>query len=409
MIENLDDKNIISIAEKTLLKYELCKSCLGRIFAKIKQGMTNKERGEIIINCLKRDLTTDVENCWLCTGLINEIPHFADLVINSLKDYEFENFLIGSKIDEDILYREQELFEYTGSCYVEPIKMELNREIGKLLEERLDKVVNFVNPDIMAIIDTTYDDIKLQIDSIFIYGRYKKFKRGVPQTKWYCRVCRGRGCKLCEYTGKMYDISIEELVAKHFLKYAKGSGETFHGCGREDIDVLMLGNGRPFVLEIKNPKVRKIDLLRLERIINDNNKGIIEVLNLRFTEKDEVMRIKSAKFRKTYYVLLKGKKTLNKEKLKKAAQRLQSETIKQFTPSRVAHRRANLVREKKIYKCNINTVEGKIATLTVESESGTYIKELISGDNDKTKPNLSEIIGVPCEVIDLDVIHIKGE
>jgi len=409
MIEILADKNVIDVAKKTLLKFNLCTSCLGRVFAKIEQGMTNKERGDKINAYLKRDLTTDADNCWLCNGLINEIQHFADLVINSLKNYEFDNFLIGSKIDEDIQNREQELFEFTGSSYVEPIKMELNREIGKLLEERLEKVVNFVNPDIMAIVDTAYDDVKLQIDSIFIYGRYKKLKRGVPQTKWYCKVCRGKGCKLCNYTGKIYDESIEELVGKQFLKYTKGSDETFHGCGREDIDVLMLDNGRPFVLEIKNPKVRKLDLSRLERIINANNKGTIEVSDLRFTEKEEVMRIKSAKFKKTYHIIIKGEKTLNKEKLKKAARRLQSETIKQFTPSRVAHRRANMVREKKIYKCIINSVEGNIATLTVESESGTYIKELISGDTGRTKPNLSEIIGVPCKVTELDVINIKGE
>jgi tRNA pseudouridine synthase 10 len=408
MTDNFTDKNIINIAEKILSKYNLCSSCLGRVFAKIEKGITNNERGEKINKIIKKDLSID-DGCWLCAGLVKEIPHFVNLVLDSLKDYEFENFLIGTKIDEDIKEREQELFEFTESNYEESIKMELNREIGKILEEKIEKVVNFDNPEIMVIIDTVFDDVILQIDSLFIYGRYKKLKRGVPQTKWYCRICRGKGCKMCNYTGKMYNSSVEELVAKQFLKDSKGSDELFHGCGREDIDVLMLGTGRPFVLEIKNPKVRKLDLSKIKQTINTNNKGIIEINNLRFTDKDEVMRIKSANFSKTYQIVVKGKKALNKEKLKKAAQRLQSETIKQFTPSRVAHRRANMVREKKIYKCTINSVEANIATLTVESESGTYIKELISGDTGKTKPNLSEIIGVPCKVAELDVINIKGE
>jgi tRNA pseudouridine synthase 10 len=68
-----------------------------------------------------------------------------------------------------------------------------------------------------------------------------------------------------------------------------------------------------------------------------------------------------------------------------------------------------MVREKHIYKCEIEHVDGKRAILKVEAESGTYIKELISGDEGRTKPSLSEIIGYPCKVIELDVIEIKGE
>ncbi len=68
-----------------------------------------------------------------------------------------------------------------------------------------------------------------------------------------------------------------------------------------------------------------------------------------------------------------------------------------------------MVRGKYIYECQIESVNGAMATLTLETESGTYIKELISGDNGRTKPNISEMIGIPCEVTELDVIEIKGE
>jgi tRNA pseudouridine synthase 10 len=74
----------------------------------------------------------------------------------------------------------------------------------------------------------------------------------------------------------------------------------------------------------------------------------------------------------------------------------------------VAHRRAHKVRERKVYNCTLELIEGTIARLIIEAESGTYIKELISGDNGKTQPNISEIIGIPCKVTELDVIEIKG-
>jgi len=207
----------------------------------------------------------------------------------------------------------------------------------------------------------------------------------------------------------MYDTSVEELISKKALELTKSTDESFHGSGREDIDALMLGNGRPFVLEIKNPKIRNIDLSLLEKDTNTCLTGKIEISNLRFSNRDEVARIKNAEFRKTYRIVFEGEKPINKEKLKEVAQILQGKTIKQFTPTRVAHRRANKVREKKIYSCNIESIEGTIARLTVETESGTYVKELISGDNGKTKPNISEMIGIPCKVKELDVLEVNGE
>ena len=409
MTGSLKDKKNIKLAEKTLSNFKLCDHCLGRFFAKIGNGLTNKERGNQLRKHLKQYETVEIDNCWLCSGLIGEIRHFADLISESLEEYEFETFLVGAKIDDDILDKEQELLNFTGSEHTESIKTELKREIGKILEGKLDKEVNFEKPTIMAVIDTSFDVVNLQIKSLFIYGRYNKYRRDIPQTRWFCRICRGKGCRKCDYTGKMYETSVEELVAKKTLDETGSSDESFHGCGREDIDALMLGNGRPFVLEIKDPKVRNLDLSQLECKINIHGKGKIKVTNLRFSDRDEIARIKAADFRKTYHVVLIGEKIINKEKLKKAAQALQDKTISQFTPSRVARRRANMVRERKIHNCNIESIDGTMATLTIEAESGTYIKELISGDDGRTRPSISEMIGVPCKVAELDVIEIRGE
>lgn len=409
MKAGLDNKKIVELAEEILLKYKLCDHCLGRNFAKIEPGKTNKKRGEILRKNIKINFKTKANDCWLCLGLIGEILHFTDLIENSLKKYEFETFLIGTKIDEDILQREQELLDYTNYEYSESIKVELNREIGKILEEKLKKEVDFEKPTIMVIVDTSFDEINLQISSIFIYGRYRKFRRNLPQTRWFCSICNGKGCRKCNYTGKLYESSVEELVANPFLDETKGDNESFHGCGREDIDVRMLGNGRPFVLEIQNPIIRNINLQKLEKKINNSNKDKIEVCNLRFSDRNEIVRIKSAQFKKTYLITFKSKKPINKEKLKKVAHSLRGKTIKQFTPLRVAHRRANATREKNIYDCNIESVEDTLAILLVEAESGTYIKELISGDDGRTRPSISEMIGIPCEVTELDVIEIKGE
>ena len=404
----MNDKTLM-LAEKTVSTYHLCDSCLGRLFRQIEKGPTNKQKGTLIRNNLKQSKKTHAKDCWLCEGLTEEIDHFVDLISDALKEYEFDTFLIGSKIDEDIVEREKELWDFISSEDFEPIKMEINREVGKILEEKLGKTVDFEKPDITVIVDTAFDVVNLQIRPLFIYGRYKKFERGIPQTKWPCRICRGKGCNSCNYTGKMYETSVEELISKKALKRTKGNDESFHGCGREDIDALMLGSGRPFVLEIKNPKKRTIDLAILTSEINSYTKDRVEISNLRFSDRKEIARIKNAEFQKTYYIIIEGEKPIKKEKLKEVAQILQGKTIKQLTPTRVAHRRANKIRERKIYNCELESVEGSIARLTIETQSGTYIKELVSGDSGRTTPNISEMIGIPCKVKELDVIEIKGE
>jgi len=407
----MEKTKILEIAKKTIKKYQLCDNCIGRLFREFNKEVSNKQKGVSIRNKLKFDKKVSPNDCWLCEGLINEIPHFASLISEVLKNYEFTTFLVGSKVDDDIIQREKDLWDLIESkdSESESIKMEINREVGKILEENLKKTVDFKTPDIMAVVDTSYDVVNLQIKSIFIYGRYKKLERGFPQTKWFCKFCRGIGCKACNYKGKLYDSSIEELISKEALVLSKGSDASFHGSGREDIDALMLGNGRPFVLEIKNPKIRNIDLSIYKKTTNNNAEKKIEVNNLRFTNGEEIVRIKSTEFNKTYKIIVESEKPLNKEKLKEVARLLQGKTIRQMTPTRVSHRRALIVRERKIYNCDIESVEGNIAKIKIETESGMYIKELISGDNGKTIPNLSDMIGIPCIVKELDVTEIKGE
>lgn len=395
--------------EQLLQEYNLCDSCLGRLFRKeIREG-SNSEKGQWIRTQIHHKQKIPVKDCWLCEGLSDEIHHFIDLITKTLEEYEFDTFLIGSKIDEDIQEKEQQLWTQLSLEGAEPIKMQINREIGKILEPQLKKTVDIPNPDIMAVVDTVYDLVTLQICSLFIYGRYKKLQRGIPQTKWPCQICFGKGCKKCNYTGKLYETTVEELIAKKALELTQGTDESFHGSGREDIDARMLGTGRPYILEIKNPKKRNIDLSLLEKETNNALKNVIEISCLQFSNREEIARIKAAEFRKTYRVTIEAEEPLNKEKLIKVAQSLQGQLIKQLTPTRVAHRRANKIRERLIYNCAIESVEGIIVRLTLETESGTYVKEFVSGDNDKTQPNLSELIGIPCKVKELDVIDVKGE
>jgi len=378
----------------------LCDSCLGRQFANVGHGMSNVERGSILRKSLGI-AEVEPDECWLCEGIMGELENFSDMIVEAMDDYEYDTFLVGSRVEGDILKREAELLSITG--YGETIKREINREVGKLVADATGKEVDFVRPHVTAIINTQYDDIELDVRPLYIYGRYRKLVRGIPQTKWPCRKCKGIGCDYCHGTGKMYEESVEEIVAERVVELAGGTEEYFHGAGREDIDVLMLGNGRPFILEVREPRKRNLDLEMLEDEINSFGRGKVEVSDLRFAEKREIEKLKSSKASKMYRVEI----TFTVEgKLNEAVNALRNCYIDQRTPSRVVHRRADKIRRRKILDIRVEAEGPGEAVLVVKAESGTYIKELVTGDGGRTKPSLSELAGCPAEVKKLDVIGI---
>ena len=132
----------------------------------------------------------------------------------------------------------------------------------------------------------------------------------------------------------------------------------------------------------------------------------MEVSELRPSTRQEVVSIKEMKTPKTYDVSIAFGIPVPKEKLKKGVCSLDGAQITQFTPSRVAHRRAKRDRIRKVLSCDIREHTPDTAVLRVTGESGIYIKELIHGDGGQTRPNLSEILETPCRVTARDVVWI---
>jgi tRNA pseudouridine synthase 10 len=190
------------------------------------------------------------------------------------------------------------------------------------------------------------------------------------------------------------------------VRHAGGTEDFFHGMGREDIDARMLGNGRPFVAEVRRPRKRTLDLASIESEINSSAKGAIDVTGLRVSTRAEMRAIKESTHPKTYRVRVRFQQPVDHAKLNELVAALAGKPISQLTPNRVAHRRADLERMRTVRDMKVETVEGPEVVFVVEADSGTYIKELMHGDEGRTRPNVSELIGVPCEVLELDVIGI---
>ena len=395
-------KQIISETEG-----KICKNCLGRKLSKIIEGSNNVERADKVAEELDIDL--DNVDCVVCDNLFDKLDDGLykkiDDKINKL-GIEFETFLVGSKISKDIQKRDEELSE-KFNLNVETIKKEVNRLIGLGIWEIYDKEAEFESQDIVFNIDLVGEPkVRIQINPLYIEGRYNKLKRGIPQTKWPCTKCKGRGCDECNHTGKQYPESVEELISEHFLKLTRGREAKFHGAGREDIDVLMLGSGRPFVLEIKEPKIRKIDLHSVEEKINEINEGKTSYHNLHVCERRRKAEIKqsSPDTYKVYNALVKCDDVIDMDKLEQITG---LNEIHQQTPLRVLRRRADKVRIKHVLDLSYDLIDDTSFNMRIKTEGGLYIKELISGDDGRSKPNISEILGVNAICEQLDVIEVS--
>ena len=247
------------------------------------------------------------------------------------------------------------------------------------------------------------------VTKLFIEGRYRKLSRDLPQTVFFCPDCKGhprrrKGCERCEGFGKLTRDSVQELIGWVLGSALKTRKNKFHGAGREDVNVRMLGAGRPFVMEFQNPKERSVDLAALEAEINRRNDGRLEVEGLHWTEKGRVRVVKESQHAKEYRALVAMEGEPAPERV--AELLMKRVTIKQRTPARVAHRRADLERERWVELVSLGPGEEGHFEVQLRTQHGTYVKEAISGEGGSTQPSLADLLGVGCECVELDVLEI---
>lgn len=353
------------------------------------------------------------------------IDSLVGLALEAGRGHEFDTFLVGSILYKETRRREEALYERLADLApqlrrvakageasapafepAEYLKAEVNRETGKRIEKATGKRVEFQKPDVTFEIDTRLDHVRLRVASVFVSGRYRKHDRNLPQTRWPCRLCQGLGCRRCGYQGKTYEESVEELVAGPFLQASQATGEAFHGMGREDIDARMLGRGRPFVLELKFPKIRRFDWASLVPLVGAGSGGRVEIVEVVPADAGAPARFKDADPEKSYVARCVAATPVDIAALEGALARLRGVALDQRTPERVSHRRADLVRARSIVDLRLVEHGGDRFAIEVRAESGTYIKEFVSGDEGRTNPSLAGTLGVPCKVEELDVVDV---
>jgi tRNA pseudouridine synthase 10 len=391
--------NPLEVASALLATGPLCDACLGRPVADRSFGLRNDERGKglRVTLALAEDEPYDSPAptaCWVCEGLTGRYDALAERCVEAAADTDFFTYQLGTRVPPLVEENDRLLREDAGLApdAGERLKSEVNREVGRRVGRLTDTEVDFERPDVQFTLDLDADTVALQRNSVAVYGRYRKLERGISQTDW-----------------EKYDRSVESFVVPSLVAAHRGTEGVFHGAGREDVDALMLGTGRPFVAEVKQPRRRDLDLAELETQLNEDADGRVEVEGLRYATYGMVERVKELDASKTYRMEVALETPVSAEVFRTAVDRLEGATVEQRTPNRVSHRRADLVRERTVYEASGELTDEYHATLDVHGEGGLYVKELVSGDEGRTEPSLAGLLGVDATVTALDVIRVEGE
>jgi tRNA pseudouridine synthase 10 len=351
----------------------------------------------------KSPLIYEDENCFICQNIISNIPSLIAAALEKASKYEWESFFISSSFPKKIFVAEEEVATFFKPGEFLSIKNAVNAFIIKQISVLSKKKNDQRKFDLLFKFDFERNNVDCLSSSIYLAGNYLKFSREFCQSRWICNNCKGKGCPRCNQSGQNYP-SVEQEIGKVVLPFFEGEDFILHANGREDVDVRTLGTGRPFALEIVSPKKRIVNTSDIERKINESK--VVNVIELKFVGRNFVDAICNSHFRKKYKAVVQTERKLTNKDLE-IIKSYSGTIINQKTPTRVKHRRADLLRKRKIYELSAQLISENTFSLEILADAGTYIKEFISSDGGRTYPSIADILNTKATCLNLDVICIK--
>ena len=296
--------------------------------------------------------------------------------------------------------------------------------------------------------------------AVYVKGRYCKYLRGLSQTPWFldgARKALGSGEPVPAPGGSAGSssgsvgapagaaleealTSVEEKLGEPIARAFSGSTAqgcamavhgglpeqqlqpplfTFHAAGREDVDVRMLGGGRPFMIELNACRPALAPLSVFERARCEIG-GACSAMLLAPALKSELayLAVGSEGKLKRYCALVWTSAPLTSQAhLNALLAPLAAPTglsISQPTPVRVLHRRSLLSRTRRVFAGAGLRLAPHFFLLHLGTSAGTYVKEFVHGDLGRTRPCLADVMwgeaaAEDCDILFLDVAgHEEG-
>lgn len=324
------------------------------------------------------------KTCFLCGGLFERIDEISKEIVDKLKEYQYQSFLIGVAFPARILDLEDEFRSRMRIKGKESIKSQFNGIITKKVASMTKKKVEYALPETTVVLSLPSGTISVTSRSLWLSAFYSKGKRGIPQRSSQCPFCNGLGCTRCNYKGRA-DLSVESLASASFCEIFKADACNFIWLGSEDENSLVNGSGRPFFVEVVQPRRRFArPLISNKSKISLAEEGL-RIVNVKRLER-KITEIPP--FDVTCKVYLKRNDETSELQLQK------DEIEKNFTDCIVnvrLNRRYRVV--KRHVKCTrVRVLDDGNVELAMDLEGGIPIKKLVTGQDSTVEPNLSHLL-----------------
>ena len=398
MLEEHD--KIIHQSKSILKECDLCDNCLGRFFINSTHLSSGKRLGNKIRNSINSRAVT---KCYICKNLLSNADLYVKMMQNASMGYEFSTFTVGAILKQSIIERDDKLRSKFNLHGVDGIKTAVTRELGKKFVKKTKKRIDHLSPDITFTINFRTEQCNVKTKPIFLYGRYIKDKRGLPQKGESCKDCKGKGCIFCNNHGIVSFDSVEGKISQLLYEKFETKQVKFTWIGGEDKTSLVMGDGRPFFAKLLSPKKRNV------RLVKKSNLGEIMVHALRTID---VIPNGSIRFKSKIKMWVSTKDNISSKKLKKLKQLVAvpietvpivREALDYFTGStKKQHKR-------EIHKLKYKKISLQSFTVEIEVDGGITIKRLVDGIpflGFRIIPNITSLLGTQCSCEKFDVNQI---
>ena len=377
---NVSNKELDFVFEKSKLiekNYPLCDYCLGRMFAK-KLGLTSSK----LLGKKLHKLRTKKSKCYICKDLLENLEFTYAKISNAVQEHDFSSFLIGAILKPSIIDRDDSIRSKFKLRGIDSVKADITKELSKKLSRKTKAIVEHKKPELTITVDFKKETINLRAKPLFLSGRYTKYSRGFPQKQKSCVDCEGKGCSRCNFHGMCDFDSVEGQISLFLYKKFGAKQVKISWIGGEDKTSLVLGNGRPFFVQIINPIKRKIQL---------PNQISLNEIKLHDLKIIDTLPKEPLKFKSLIEISIETENPLTVESLKK---------IKEIKKSSIAVYDKAKRNEKFVYSISYKKTGTNSFIVSMEVDGGLPVKKFVGSDI--VFPNLSDLLGNKCRCKEFD-------
>ena len=377
-------KSQFDTVSKILKNYDLCEYCTGRIISKIVGKPPSKFLGK---KYLKKLGKSDHKTCYICKNIFDSLELVLSNIFEKSSHFDFKTFHLGITLKPSFLERDDYLKSKFKIKGIENVKFAIAKELAKKISRRTNSKRITDDPDLFIQANFKDESCILRAKPMFVYGRYNKKIRKLPQKQGLCRSCNGVGCHNCDFKGIENLQSIEGKISNLFIKKFDCNQVKINWIGGEDQSSLVLGKGRPFFAKILNPKRRN----RILRKTSD-----LEGVYLSELQKLSIQPKGSIPFKSKVSITIDTKKPISSTQLKKL-KILENAEIQDFSRDKRSIK-------KRIYKVGYKKLGKTSFILDLVADGGISIKSLIQQSD--VVPNVSELLENQCECKKFDFKNI---